>query len=193
MRRLLLLALLALGCVLVTQAPAHACDRPTRPLPEQLEAAGSVFNGTVTEVTPGPRVSYAVTVSRVFKGQVDAETTVVSPRGVTACGLQGIEPRREYLFVSGQTGAATLPAFSNEGTRRLTPQLRNQVLDRLGVGTAPIPAEAQAPADETATLTQVGDDEPEAFLPIALPGLLLVVGGVLALALARLVGRGSRS
>jgi hypothetical protein len=193
MRRLLVLALLSLGSVLVAQLvvqpAAYACDQPTRPLPQQLQAAGSVFTGTVTEVTPGARASYAVAVSRVFKGRVLEQTTVVSPTMVAACGLQGIQPRRTYLFVSSQSGAETLLALSHEGTRRLTPQLRTRVVDQLGVGTTPV-ADPAEPAEEGATLTRVGDEEPQSFLPLALPGVLLLVGGLLALALARLVSRG---
>jgi hypothetical protein len=194
MRRMLVLALLVLGCVLAGPAPAYACDQPARPFPAQLRDAGSVFTGTVTAVTPssGDQVTYAVSVRRVFKGEVHVQTSVVSPAGVARCGLQGIERRRSYLFVSSQSGSELLVAGSHEGTRRLTPDLRDQVVGRLGAGTAPLPAPGAD--DEGATLTRVdtAGDPPE-FLPLALPGLLLVVVGLLALMLARLVSRtGSR-
>lgn len=195
MRRLLALVLVALGCVTLTAPPAHACPRPARPLPAQLEAAGSVFTGTVTAVTGTPGtgtapVAYTVSVDRVFKGEVQARTRVVSPATVARCGLQGIERRRAYLFVTTDTGNASLDATSDQGTRRLGAQLRRQVVDTLGIGRPPMAVDEPTEPPEGATLTRVRDSDPVGFLPVALPGVLLVAGGLLVLLLTRLVGRG---
>lgn len=195
MRRLLALVLVTLGCVALTAPPAYACPRPVRPLPAQLEAAGSVFSGTVTAVTGTPGtgtepVTYTVAVDRVFKGEVQAQTRVVSPATVARCGLQGVERRRTYLFVTSGTGAESLDATSELGTRRLSAQVRKQVIDTLGVGRLPLITEEPEEEAEEATLTRVSNAEPAGFLPVALPGVLLVAGSLLVLLLARFVGRG---
>lgn len=195
MRRLLL-ALLAMGCVVAGQAPAYACDGPLRPVPVQLREAGSVFIGTVTAVVGAPRteqgqtVTYTVQVRRVFRGETPAETTIVSRNAEPDCATQSLERRRTYVFMSSAAGAETVPAesFGLDGIRRATPEMRAALADILGVGSLPNATPGEA-VEETATLTRVGADDPPEFLPMALPGILVLVVGLLALMLARLVSR----
>lgn len=196
MRRLLLLVLLALGLVAVGQSPAHACSGQTGPVPVQLREAGSVFTGTVTTVVGSPRakqgqtITYTVQVRRVYRGGAPAEITIVARDAEPDCATQGLERRRTYLFMSSAAGAQTLPAesFGLDGIRRATPEMRATVADVLGVGSAPT-TEPSETVEETARLTRVAADDPPEFLPMALPGILLLVVGMLALMLARLVSR----
>ena len=118
MRRVMVLVLVALGCVLFTAAPAQACDRPVPPVAKALQGSTSVFSGTVSKVTSaGDQTTYAVTVDRAYQGRVDEEVMVIAPRTKGDCGLIGIRRGDKVMFVardgSGdrfQTRARGLPS-----------------------------------------------------------------------------------
>lgn len=192
MRRLLLLALLALGAVLATAVPASACEQPAGPLPADLAAAGTVFTGTITQVQASSgaqagQTAYSVNVTRVYKGTVAPVTTVFAPSTVAACGLPSAAAGQTWLFVSTTTGA-DLVARSFEGSTRVTDAVTRQLTAELGSGTPPAAAPPPA-AEQEVTLTRVADDGPTGFWPLALPGAALVLGGIVVLVAARSLGR----
>jgi hypothetical protein len=189
MRRVMVLVLVALGCVLLTEAPAQACDRASVPFNRAVQRSDVVFSGTVTDrSTGGDRTSYAVTVDRVWQGRVPEEATVVSPRTRADCALTGIRPDDKVLFVASEGSGDTFSARSFEGTRSLTAKVTAAVVKRLGKGGQPIAA-APDPADQPLEMTVVDDSEPAGFGTLALPGGILVALGLLTLLLAQLLGR----
>lgn len=192
MRRLLLLVLVALGCVLVTQSPAAACDQPAGPLGQDLESARVVFAGTITDVSgtagqPGGMVTYSVAVDRVWKGRIAETVKVTAPATVQACGLRAAKQGESWLVVGRAVGAASVATTSYEGTRLLSEPATRVVITQLGEGRAPgVQAPTETPEPELSTLT---DDAPAGFWPLALPGAVLVLGGLVVLAATRALGR----
>ena len=59
MRRVMVLVLVALGCVLFSQAPAQACERPVPSMSKALAKSTFVFSGTVRKATSaGDQTTY---------------------------------------------------------------------------------------------------------------------------------------
>lgn len=184
--RLLLLALLPVAGVAATAAPATAaCEAPTRPFPAQLEAAEAVFSGVVASVRPGVRDSRVITVrvGRVWAGS--GLTGDVRVRTTTDdCGLAA-RPGQEWLLLAGRDDRGRLASTQPSGSRLLSPEVEAAVVRELGEGRAePAPAPPAQPE-----LTMVADSEPRGFWSLALPGLLLLGGGLVLWVAARLLGR----
>jgi hypothetical protein len=188
MRRVLVLVLLVLGCVLVTEAPASACDRDVLPLAKALPRASYVFSGTVQrESGAGDPATYVVAVDRVYEGRLPERVTVETPATRAACGLRGLSEGSDFLFVARDGSDDVVRALSYEGTRPLTASVTRAVVDDLGRGERPVTA--PDPADEPVEMTMVDQDEPASFSRLALPGAVLVVLGLVTLVLARVLGR----
>ena len=79
MRRVMVLVLVALGCVLFTGTPAQACERPVPSMSKALAKSTFVFSGTVRKATSaGDQTTYAVAVDRVYNGRVDQSVMVTA-------------------------------------------------------------------------------------------------------------------
>ena len=189
MRRVMVLVLVALGCVLFSQAPAQACDRPVPPLAKALQRASFVFSGDVTKVTSaGDQTTYAVAVDRVYQGRVNEEAMVITPRSRADCGLSGIGRGDTVMFVTRDGSGDQFETQSFEGTRPLTASVRKAVVADLGRGGQPV---APAPAVEDPPLEMVvlDDGTPMSFAALALPGGVLIALGLVTLLVAQVLGR----
>jgi hypothetical protein len=192
MRRLMVLLLVALSCVLVnvaTATPALACDRDQLPLAKALGRSEFVFSGNVAEVGGDKRTAtYVVEVDRVWQGRVPLEVTVESPASRKRCGLTGVKAGDELLVVAADGNGDTVTARSFEGTRRLTAKAVDAATEEFGSAGKPVDTTPD-PADEPLEMTVVDDSEPAAFGALALPGLLVAGLGLLTLAIAGLLSR----
>jgi hypothetical protein len=181
--RLIVLVLLACGVVVVPAAPALA-DCPAQEsssLDQQAKAADAVFTGTVTDRRlDGDRRVYTLTVDRVYKGDVAAETTVSTPRRSAQCGLRLDDA--DYVFFATSVGGE-LSADSRGGTAPATEARVHRVERLLGSGEP-----AVRPEPEEATLTLVAG-EPTTLGRLAAPGAALVIVGLLGLLLVAGLGR----
>lgn len=194
MRRLLLLTLLALSCAWVSQSPASAACDPAGPLAGDLEQAGAVFSGKVTAAQKGAAgapTTYTVTVQRVYRGQIESEVTVLSPAAAANCGLVGVRIGQDWMFL-GTSSPAGILVESDEGSRPATAAVTRLVRQQLGVGRTPIPVEPSA-EPVAPELTRVADDGAIEFWPLAMPGALLALAGLVVLAAARALGRPKES
>jgi hypothetical protein len=195
MRRLLLLILLALcgaGVALIgTGAPASAaCDPKPGPLAGDLRQADVVFTGTVNSVQKGAAgapTTYIVAVQRSYHGRVESEVTVLTPATAKECGLQDVKVGQRWLF-AGTSSPTGILVESDEGSRPLSAAVTRQVRQVLGVGRAPIPVDPTTEPLEV-NLTRVADDDATTFWPLAAPGAIVVVAGLVVLAGARSAGR----
>lgn len=189
MRRLLLLALVAplvaLGCALATSSPAAAACDPG-PIAPHLREATLVVTGTVTGIEQLPnRQVLTVEVQRVYRGEAPTVLQLQGPTPDRACALPATVGE-QWLLVS--QGTSSPPAARADwGSQQLTPGIATQVADVLGSGKAPTPA--APPATGEVSLNRVDDSEPHGFWQVALPGAVLLVGGLLILLLARALGR----
>ena len=181
--RLVVLVLLACGVVVVPAAPALAdCPAPeSSSLDQQTKAADAVFTGTVTgrRLDGGTRV-YTLTVDRVYKGDVAAETTVSTPRRSAQCGLRLDDA--DYVFFAPSDGG-DLSADSRGGTAPATEARVHRVERLLGSGE---PAAQPEPVEATLTLVA---GEPTTLSRLAAPGVALVIVGLLGLLLVAGLGR----
>lgn len=190
MRRLMALVLVALGCVLVTAAPAQACEvTPKRPQ-AQLQDADYVFSGKVVQsATSGRQATYTVDVRMIYKGEIDShEVTVTSPTDTARCGLSRIREGRQYMFFAASRKNGVIDARSFQGTRELDPgtvRLVEQVYD----GQAPPRATGQD--QPTGATTVLDDSEAPSVTSAILPGLILVAVGLVVLLGTRMLGRRS--
>jgi len=189
MRRVMVLVLVALGCVLFTEAPAQACDRPVPSVSQALQRSKFVFSGTVRKVTSaGDQTTYAVAVDRVYDGRVDESVMVTAPRTRADCALIGFGRGDEVMFVTRDGSGDRFTTTSFEGSRSLTPQVRAAVVDELGRGSRPVPPE---PVVEEPPLEMIvlDDEDTPSFAALALPGGILVALGLVVLLTAQILGR----
>jgi hypothetical protein len=196
MRRLLLLTLLALPCAWVALvglagAPASAaCDPRPGPLAGDLRQADVVFTGTVRSVEKGATgapTTYLVAVQKSYQGRVESEVSVLTPATAKECGLQDVVVGKRWLF-AGTSSPSGVLVESDEGSRPLTAAVTRQVRQVLGVGRNPVQVDPTTDP-VVASFTKVADDEATEFWPLAAPGVIAVVGGLVVLAAARVLGR----
>ena len=189
MRRVMVLVLVALGCVLFSEAPAQACERPVPSVSKALAKAKFVFSGTVQKVTSaGDQTTYAVTVDRVYDGRVDESVMVTAPRTKADCALIGFGRGDRVMFVTRDGSGDKFTTSSFEGSRALTPAVRAAVVRELGRGSKPVPPE---PAVEEPPLEMIvlDDGQSLSFAALALPGGILIALGLVTLLMAQILGR----
>ena len=189
MRRVMVLVLVALGCVLFAEAPAQACERPVPSLSKALAKSKFVFSGTVRKVTSaGDQTTYAVAVDRVYDGRVDESVMVTAPRTRADCALVGFRRGDRVMFVTRDGSGDAFTTSSFEGSRAFTPAVRAAVVDELGRGSKPVPP---APAVEEPPLEMIvlDDGQSMSFAALALPGGILVALGLVMLLTAQILGR----
>ena len=187
MRRLMVLVLVVLGCVLVTEAPASACNRDVLPLSKALPRASYVFSGTVQRASGGDPATYAVAVDRVYRGQLPERVRVETPATKADCGVRGLKEGEDFLFVARNGADDVVRALSYEGSRPLTAAVTRSVVDELGRGAKPVTR--PDPADEPVEMTMVDTGDPAPFSTLVLPGVVLIGLGLVTLVLARVLGR----
>ena len=189
MRRVMVLVLVALGCVLFSEAPAQACERPVPSVSKALAKAKFVFSGTVQKVTSaGDQTTYAVAVDRVYDGRVDESVMVTAPRSKADCALIGFGRGDRVMFVTRDGSGDKFTTSSFEGSRALTPAVRAAVVRELGRGSEPVPPE---PAVEEPPLEMIvlDDGQSLSFAALALPGGILIALGLVTLLMAQILGR----
>ena len=129
MRRVMVLVLVALGCVLFTEAPAQACERPVPSVSKALRGRRSSSAAPSSKVTSaGDQTTYAVAVDRVYDGRVDESVMVTAPRTKADCGLTGVRPRRRGDVRDPRRQRRQFTTSSFEGSRALTPAVRAAVV-----------------------------------------------------------------
>jgi hypothetical protein len=183
-RRLLALLLLVCCGIVVTGGPASACPHIDTSPAALVKDATAVFTGTISETTQvGPGIHYTVAVDEVYKGDVDEQATLITPRDARACGEPNLEEGRPYVFFAASDGGDL--RLGQSGAARATDARVAQVERLLGPGTSPTP-----PEPIEATFTMVAD-EPTTLARLAAPGVALVIVGLLGLLLV--VGLSRRS
>ena len=187
--RLLACALVSAGAFAATTtataaAPERtACEHPDATVEQQTMRADAVFTGTVASREQSrSKVTYAVDVDLVNKGDLGEEATVVTPRLDRACGLPDLQKGSEYLWFA-TTDGDRLATTADSGTAPATASRVQQVEDLLGTGTSPTPPE---PVEETFTPVA---GERASVTRLAAPGVALVLVGLLGLVLVAALGR----
>jgi len=179
-RVLATLAIAATSLVMFGSTPAHACSCALGTPQEYVKHADRVFVGTVTSTDGGPKdgvVSYEVEVDRVFKGQVDRETSVVTASMDSMCGLPGL-PENEPLLFFATSEATGLSVTSCGGTAEVQPGNLKAVRVALGEPRQPTPVVV----DERDDMRDNSDPGPDLWpWPAAAGAGLLALGGGLLL------------
>jgi hypothetical protein len=190
-RRLLALALLAAGLVLVaTPRSGAAPDDCVKGTTESIESADAVFLGVVTDVARTGRGRNAeftntVEVERVYKGPINQVTVPVRTLAGTRQrpGLGALDRGATYLFFV-RIRAEVVSAGGCSGTRPATEEQVAKVVELRGAGRPAVP-----PPPLEATFDRVADSDPVDFTRTAAPGLALVLVGLLGLVVVRRLGR----
>lgn len=182
----------AVGAGSATATPA-AADEPAVKCPfisvaDSSKRAMAVFTGQVTGVTkeekpagePGAYYLQDVTVTRVYRGEIDTEAVQVRSEKVPKqCSLGELSVGTEYMFFAVSSGAPWI-AESGGGTVPVDPEVVDKVERVLGEGRDPVP-----PAPESAEFTPVETGEPTTLSRAAAPGLALILVGLLGLMVVR--------
>lgn len=196
MKRLLLVALAALLATLgglSFAAPARACSCAAPPLEDLLE--GSDFVGMVTPrsaitTTPPTRIGqrrYAVTVDRVYRGDVDATATVITAEDPASCGTT-LRPGESQLAVASIQGRMLRTSLCS--TRHSGGEVTADDVERvLGPGRPPVlsgadQSSADGPPSDTAATPRNERDEP---LAAATPVSLIIGLGALGMLVGMLL------
>jgi hypothetical protein len=177
-------------------APAYA-DEPTVPCPfisvqDSTKTAAAVFSGQVTAVAeqakpagePGSYYLQDVTVTRVYRGEINAQAVQVrSESRPKECSLGELAVGTEYMFFAVSSGDPWI-AESGGGTVAADAEVVAKVERFLGEGRDPVP-----PAPESAEFTPLETGEPTTLSRAAAPGLALFLIGLLGLVVVRGLGR----
>ncbi|NNM46086.1 hypothetical protein [Knoellia koreensis] len=199
MKRSLLVVLTLFAALLgLPTSKAWACSCAALTPAQAVAKADVVFRGTLTgveDVPSGPvltskdPVNYTFTVGTAYQGSVERVAVVQSPRSGASCGLEGMEPGREYVVFGESKGAGTLAELCG-GTATATPAFVADVEAAAGPGhepvalpAAPDPATKDQPRVEPVTQTLETREQSRAWVVggVAL-GLLL---GAVLVAVAR--------
>lgn len=114
LRSLGLVSVLFAGLVVLPSAPAWACSCASPTTAGSVGRADVVLRGTLEDVDRSPglndpssgaaAVSYRFAVSEVFRGAASATTWVGSAADGASCGLEGLQPGREYVVFAQEHG-----------------------------------------------------------------------------------------
>ena len=164
-----------------------------------MAAADVVLHGTVTDVDLPSRLSssaapatYTVAVARVLKGEAAATTFVQSAASGASCGLEGIEPGRDYVLFAQDRGGDLWAGLCG-GTAPATGELMAAVERATGAGTPPraapetqAPYPSEGPARDLPGARDPSADDTAWLVPLVGGSVLaLLLGGALVLVLLR--------
>ena len=198
MKRALLVAPLVFAALLVLPtAPAWACSCAAATPAQLVDRSDVVLRGTLEDVAEpaglaepssgAPARSYRFTVAEVYRGTVAPTTWVGSAADGASCGLEGLEPGREYVVFAQERGEE-LWANLCGGTAPADTRLVGEVEAVAGPGQAPAQALPEAPSGQPPGAVAPASDR--AWLVPLLGGLALALG--LGVALVVVVQRGHR-
>lgn len=187
-RSLVLVPVLFAALLVLPSAPAWACSCASPPMSDLVARADVVLRGTLEDVDrpsgssmvqrSDDLVTYRFAVAEVFRGGAPSTTYVRSAASGASCGLEGLEPGREYVVFAEVRGDG-LDAGLCGGTAAARSGLVADVEGVTGPGASPVPPGL---IDEAAPLPGASSG------PSATAWLVpLVGGGVLALVLAGLL------
>lgn len=200
--RLLLATLVtALGAMVLAPAPAFACSCVSADAKQFVTWADVVVTGIVDNRDPPPMpisssmdpATYTVTIDTIFKGEAERTVKVRSPDSGASCGLENIDLGERYVvFAAYRTlegeDSDELWSLLCSGTAAASPALVAEVESVTGPGRPPPGEETVAaalPPRETAP-SPAGRTRPESLArPVALTGVLVLVGGGAAAWLVR--------
>ena len=196
-RRLLAVALLAAGLVLLATPRSGAAPDCVKGAREAAESADAVFTGVVAAVKRtgrGPdnaEFTHTIQVARVYKGPIDQQSVPVLTKAGTRNrpGLGALTRGERYLFYV-RAGADVLTAGGCSGTRVANSDRVTRVEELLGEGRPAVrPEKPEKPEPPEAEFERVTDSQPVDFTRSAAPGLALVLIGLLGLVVVRRLGR----
>ena len=183
-RALLVVPLMFAALLVLPSAPAWACSCASATPVQWVDRSDVVLRGTLEDVDKpsgpavlqpsDPSVTYRFAVSEVFRGEAMETTYVSSSASGASCGLEGLQPGREYV-VFAQTRGDTLWAGLCGGTARAASGLVADVREVTGPGHEPV---RPGLVDEAARPPGAVSAAPEGAWLVPLVG-----GGVLALVL----------
>jgi hypothetical protein len=183
-------ASLTLGGTASADEPAVKC--PFISVADSSKAAMAVFTGQVTAVSkqdkpagePGAYFLHDVTVTRVYRGEIDTTSVQVrSEKTPKQCSLGELETGTEYMFFAVSSGDPWI-VESGGGTIPVDATVLEKVERLLGPGRDAVP-----PAPESAEFTPVSNGDPTTLSRAAAPGIALVLIGLLGLIVVRGLGR----
>jgi hypothetical protein len=187
-RALLVVPLMFAALLVLPSTPAWACSCASPTTAQSVARADVVLRGTLEDVDESPglndpssgasAVSYRFAVSEVFRGAASATTWVGSAANGASCGLEGLQPGREYV-VFAQARAERLWAGLCDGTALAASGLVADVEAVTGSGHEPVQPGAVGRA---APLPGASSGPNDTVWRVPLVG-----GGLLALALAALL------
>lgn len=199
---LLVIPLLFAALLVLPTSPAWACSCVDLTTAQAMAHADVVLAGTLEEVAEprglsepssgAPAQSYRFAVSEVYEGSASATSWVGSAKDGASCGLEGLEPGREYVVFAQERGD-TLWASLCGGTGAATSGLVSEVEAVAGPGRDPVSAGPVGAGTAAPGARPAGASAPTGEGAWQVPlvgGLLLVL--VLAGALVVVVRRGRR-
>lgn len=201
-RALLLVPVVVAALLVLPTAPAWACSCVSATTAEYTKRSDVVLRGALEAVdepsglqepsTGQPARSYRFSVTGVYRGTAAPTTWVGSSADGASCGLEGLEPGREYV-VFAQERANGLWASLCGGTGPADAALVGQVEAVSGTAHAPVSTVTVAPNGDTPAARPAGSVAPgrdRGWLVPLLGGTALAL--VLAAALVVVVRSGRR-
>ena len=198
MKRALLVVPIVFAALLVLPtAPAWACSCVEATSAQFVDRSDVVLRGTLEAVdrpagleepsSGAPARSYRFTVAQVYRGTAAPTTWVGSAADGASCGLEGLEPGREYVVFAQERGEGLWASLCG-GTAVADAGLVGEVEALAGPGHAPAQALPRATDGQLPGATAPASDR--AWLVPLLGGLALALG--LGVALVVVVRRGRR-
>lgn len=191
--------------VMIAAAPAHACSCAMGETADHVGWADRVFTGEVLEVQmPGvgsdgvqssaDPVRILIAVDEVFKGELPAETTVVTAASGASCGLEPLPAEGEsWLWFAAESERGRLGVGLCGGSSPVDERTVAEVVAVTGPGTEAVAtgekpsARSQAVSDTGSGRSGADDAGSGDAVPWGVGGVLVVLG--VAVAGAAAVGR----
>ncbi|SDP15659.1 hypothetical protein SAMN04489867_1574 [Pedococcus dokdonensis] len=168
-RALLLVPVVFAALVVLPSSPAWACSCASATTAEYADRSDVVLRGALEKVdrpaglqdpsTGSPARSYRFAVTGVYRGSAAPTTWVSSSGDGGSCGLEGMEPGREYVVFAQERGDGLWASLCG-GTGPAEPLLVAQVEAVAGAGHAPAPAATVAPHGATPVARPAGSVAP---------------------------------